>query len=128
MKALTVQNPWAFEITLGNKNVENRDWRPRAELPLQIYVHAGKAYDESAHYRIRRERDRIPAYRFGAIVAIVTVAAIHDGRDCRCACSPWAMPARWHWELTRAHAVNPTPCRGKLGLWTVPDIIAASLS
>ena len=44
MKALSIQQPWAWLIVHGIKDIENRVWRLHRnfELPQRVYVHAGK--------------------------------------------------------------------------------------
>lgn len=44
--AITVHQPWASLIAIGEKNVENRDWHPPdGLLGSWIAIHAGKSYD-----------------------------------------------------------------------------------
>jgi hypothetical protein len=121
LHTLSIRNPWAMEIILGRKDIENRDWKPRLDSPFRLNIHAGKTYDSNAHYPDRLTREQC-ASRMGALIGICTVVAIHDGYACRGKCSPWAAQfARWHWELSNAHAIDPIPMLGRLGLWEVPD-------
>lgn len=34
---------------------------------------------------------------------------------------------RWAWLLYKIESIEPVPCRGSLGLWTVPDDVAAQV-
>ena len=43
MKALSLQQPWAWLICAGIKDVENRDWR--TNYRGRVYIHASKAKD-----------------------------------------------------------------------------------
>jgi len=121
LHTLSVRQPWAFEIILGRKDIENRDWKPHLDTPFRLNIHAGKVFDDHAyHLRGLLTREQC-ASRMGALIGICTVSAIHDGYACRCACSEWAHPfARWHWELSNAHAIDPIPMPGRLGIWEVP--------
>jgi len=120
LHTLSIRNPWAFEIILGRKDVENRDWKPRLDTPFRLNIHAGKVFDDRAFPWSLLTREQC-AHRMGALVGIVTVAQIHDGYACHGACSSWAhWSARWHWCLSNAHAIDPIPMRGRLGLWEVP--------
>ena len=129
MKALTVQQPWAFEICSGRKTIENRDWKPAVKAPFTLLIHAGKNVDEGAWYqgmpdlaRFKDPSDRMHRYHMGVVEGIVTVRAIHAATPhLDCCRNPWAMPARYHWELSRARFINPIPYRGSLGLWEFPD-------
>ena len=123
LHTLSIRNPWAMEIILGRKDIENRDWKPRLDTPFRLNIHAGKVFDDCARRGfvslLTREQC---AHRMGALIGICTVVAIHDGDVCRGACSSWAdWSARWHWELSNAHAIDPIPMRGRLGLWEVPE-------
>lgn len=83
----------------------------------------------------------------GAVVGAARVVGAHlitgelaDGRQCsqsvpevvgayRARCSPWADPfSVWHVELADAVALPvPVPCRGQLGLWTLPPDVEAQV-
>jgi hypothetical protein len=120
MKALTVQQPWAWAIARGSKDVENRTWRPLYSGPLAI--HAGKAFDQDAtlgdpmrdlyrrHWPVEQPK--------GAVIAVADLVGAHHASQCGGRCSPWAMPDQWHWTLERAGLLpEPVPMRGRLGLW-----------
>ena len=37
-------------------------------------------------------------------------------------CSPWAVRGQWHIELGDVRPLaDPVPCRGRLGLWWLPE-------
>ena len=44
MKALSINQPWAWTILFAGKEVENRTWR--TEFRGEFYIHAGKRFDE----------------------------------------------------------------------------------
>jgi activating signal cointegrator 1 len=47
MKAISLHQPWASLIMLGEKRIETRDWcPPRALLGERIAIHAAKRIDE----------------------------------------------------------------------------------
>ncbi|KOY81307.1 ASCH domain-containing protein [Lysinibacillus macroides] len=46
MKAITIKQPWASLIALGEKRFETRSWQTKYRGPLAI--HAGKAVDKDA--------------------------------------------------------------------------------
>jgi hypothetical protein len=120
LHTLSIRNPWAMEIILGRKDIENRNWKPRLDTPFRLNIHAGKTFDGRAFPWSLLTREQC-AYRMGALIGIVTVASIHDGYACHGHCSSWAdWSARWHWELSNAHAIDPIPMKGRLGLWEVP--------
>jgi hypothetical protein len=119
LHTLSVRQPWASAIIMRVKDIENRDWKPRLATPFRLNIHAGKTFDDDAYRRGLLTRAQC-AHRMGALVGYCTVVAIHDGYACHGACSPWAdWSARWHWELATAHAIDPIPMSGRLGLWEV---------
>jgi hypothetical protein len=72
-------------------------------------------------------------FSFGAVIAVAEVAGCHHSDECmhaeylvppgqRAGCSPWAVRGQWHIELANARPLaNPVRCRGKLGLWRLPE-------
>lgn len=149
MKALTVQQPWAWAIFHG-KNIENRTqlWKYRGPLA----IHAGQRWseggEESAPVREafrnqHREYNgpRLPRWRFvmGAIIGVVDLVDAHEAyydngepvqySACDLNCEPWGEsgPGVNHLVLSNARRLPvPLLCRGSLGLWTPPaDIIRA---
>lgn len=47
--AITVHQPWASLIALGDKTIENRDWLPPPDLVGKwVAIHAGKKFDRNA--------------------------------------------------------------------------------
>ena len=89
------------------------------------------------HLGIKKPRDVAnwpPKLALGAVVAVarITGCHLHDmDKHCgeyaveACAgllCSPWAQLEQWHWQLADVRPLaEPVPCKGKLGLWTVPE-------
>ncbi len=69
----------------------------------------------------------------GAIIGVVDLVGVHEerpywsSRTCYCP-SDWAEIDCWHLMLRNPRPLaTPIPCRGRLGLWTVPDEIAAQI-
>jgi hypothetical protein len=142
MKALTVQQPWAWAIVHGGKDVENRTqaWGYRGPLA----IHAGQRFSERGRESplvVRAvgdamRRDAAADFVYGAIIGVVDLVDAHPWYDCIDAgddmCSAWAETSyAEHGGRTRRDIVHlvlanprplaePVPCRGALGLWTVP--------
>jgi hypothetical protein len=121
-KALSVQQPWAWLIVNGYKDIENRDWPTRFRGPL--FIHAGKKYDALGEAWIRRNFPelRLPervAMEMGGIVGAVRVL------DCvRQSRSPWF---QGEYGFVLAHG-TPLPfraVRGMLGFFDVPEPVRA---
>lgn len=153
MKALTVQNPWAWAIVHGGKNIENRTqlWSYRGLLA----IHAGARWSERGeHSPLVRDAfldafpghngGHLPRWVFGfngnagisAIIGTVELVDCHPDAGC---CKPWGESAyiehggRERRRITHLVLENPRPlaepipCRGALGLWTPPADVVARL-
>lgn len=153
MKALTVQQPWAWAIVHGGKDVENRTqaWGYRGPLA----IHAGQRLSErglasplvqeATGYASEFGDDPAPYVARGAILGVVDLVDVHSSVTCIDAegamCSPWAefqydehragKPDRRRRDIVHLVLANPrplaepVPCRGALGLWTVPTEVRA---
>ena len=145
MKALTVQQPWAWSIFYG-KNIENRTQQWSYRGPLAI--HAGSQWSEGGSvsrlvhgiWLDATEHDtpsgviinrRLPRswFDFGAIIGVVDLVDVHREVGC---CKPWGEESYRvlgggvvHLVLEHPRLLSePIPCRGALGLWTPPtDVI-----
>ena len=141
MRAITIKQPWAYAIVHLGKDVENRDWAPN-NLSGRIAIHAGKTQDEGGYPAIRSilSLDVEGIWRVaeaavcGAIIGTIRVVDCHHtsftpGGLCEYfGCAPWGMAGSGcHWVLADPRPCEPIPCRGALGLWTVPDDIAARI-
>ncbi|MHB1472397.1 MAG: ASCH domain-containing protein [Dermatophilaceae bacterium] len=119
---LTVQQPWAWAIAQGTKRVENRGRRTMHRGMLAI--HAGQRTDPSAR-RFMADRHVIPPSDLpsGVILGFVRVLdCVQDSAD------PWAMPGYWHWVLgVFVPLLVPVPCRGQLGIFRAPAVVAEQL-
>lgn len=137
MKAITIIQPWATLIALGEKKFETRSWQTKHRGPIAI--HAGKKVDEAA---CREESIRkvlvehgYTAYNLptGAILAIATL------NRCLKSVDTWTdgyelenreliyspeyefgdfTPGRYAWELIDVQQLQePIPAKGQQGLW-----------
>lgn len=150
MKALTVQQPWAWAIFNG-KDTENRSqlWNYRGPLAIHTGVRvapAGMADQrvlQAAATQIlgavTQEQDSVlralrSTLEFGVILGVVEVVDTHPAAGC---CQPWGENEYVeHGGRSRRDVVHivlerprllpePIPCRGALGLWNLPADIAA---
>lgn len=151
MKALTVQQPWAWAIFNG-KNIENRSqlWSHRGPLaihagarPAGSAMHdprilgavAGSPIDSRCRYW-SLQGDLEPHLVYGAIIGVVDVVDCHLAAGC---CAPWGETEYVEFGGRRRQQVvhlvlenarrlaEPIACRGSLSLWKIPDEIAAQV-
>lgn len=150
MKALTVQQPWAWSIVHGGKLIENRTqlWSYRGPLA----IHAGARWSERGGESelVRNAWDCVTAQcgpatysqlstawvARGAIIGVVELVDCHPDAGC---CAPWGESAyvehsgRERRRITHLVLENPRPlaepipCKGALGLWNPPADVLAEL-
>lgn len=151
MKALTVQQPWAWAIIHGGKDIENRTqaWRYRGPLA----IHAGARLSERGlQSELLQDAWRAaggpPIWRSesSAIIGVVDLVGVHRcsalnvTREVLCCDSAWAEQPydERHGGIRRRNLVHlvlenprplavPIPCRGALGLWTPPAEVLEQL-
>ena len=133
MKAISIQQPWAWAILHAGKDVENRTWAHNYRGP--ILIHASKKFDYEGYQWLllnypkitgcpstdipycSRNRSRgklnIP-YQMGGIVGVSVIKKIVRSIDY----SPW-MFGPWGWVLENPKPIEFIPCRGQLGLFNV---------
>jgi hypothetical protein len=122
MKGLTICQPYAHLVEIGDKPIENRTWPTDYRGPLVI--HAGKSkdwMDDADGYGLAEA-----GLAFGAVVCIV------DMVECLKLKTLW--PAKYRHLEANEHAngpychiyenvrrlADPIPWRGAQGLWDVP--------
>lgn len=143
MKAITIKQPWATLIALGEKRFETRGWQTKHRG--QLAIHAGKKVDreaceiteiKAALARHGYTADNLPT---GAVVAMCELkecwsigidyqsgmAELHNGtivhsRDVGLKEEKfgWYDDGRYAWELGDVQALpQPIPTKGQLSLW-----------
>ncbi|HTW17056.1 MAG TPA: hypothetical protein VMF51_18140 [Nocardioides sp.] len=144
LRAITVQQPWAWAIVRGGKDVENR--RNRTGLhaavaqfnrPGPIAIHAGLRYAGTDAWNRMRRLSTVdpgfgpggpgadPAWMFGHVLAIATLAGIHTSEQCLASgrlCSPWAEDNAAHLQITNVRPLyRPVELRGSQGMWEIKN-------
>ena len=131
MRALTIWQPWGDGIVQGWKPLENRDWPPpKSAVGEWIAIHAGKHLDVEGEPGFREMLAEAhpdvkpPAFRslpLGAIIGVAHLVGCVEDSD-----SPWFV-GDFGWLFSEAVAVEPLPCKGMQGLWTVPEDLVPEL-
>ncbi len=127
MRALTVMQPWANAIAHDGKTVENRTWRRDHRGPIAIHAGAGWSQNGEGILAeiLRRPTPDRAWFPTGCVIAVATVTDIHEAADC---CEPWGFASGFHWVLADVMPLaDRVPCKGALGLWTLPDDVAAKV-
>lgn len=114
MRALSIQQPWAWLIVNGYKDIENRDWPTR--FRGRIYVHAGKKIDKEAIEYLRRSHPDVPLpddFDVGGIVGSVIIAGCTTEHE-----SKWFF-GDYGFILEEAETLPFRLYRGQLGFFEV---------
>ena len=114
-RALSIQQPWAWLISNGHKDVENRNWPTK--FRGAVLIHAGKKFDKDGYEWVRHAFPHIqmPApneFDKGGIVGQAVITGCVKEMN-----SPWFF-GRYGFTLTEGKALPFIPCKGMLGLFT----------
>jgi hypothetical protein len=114
MKALSIQQPWAWAIFHG-KPVENRSWY--TSVRGRILIHTGKKVDTEAFFWIEDKFGLIIPHDLptGGIVGEVELYDCVKKFDSQWFFGPWGFLMRNQKELPFRS------CRGQLGFFEVPE-------
>lgn len=136
MRALTVRQPWAWQIINQGKDVENRSRNIAGKYRGQVAIHAGLQPDKEALRMLpARAPDWVTAPRvfdYGVILGVVDLIDVHMSNSCfpldePCCTSEWAEAGSWHLVLSSPRPISlreQFTYRGALGLWTPPTAVA----
>lgn len=123
MKALSINQPWAWLIANGYKGVENRDWDTRYRG--EFLIHAGKRYDDDAFLFLEDMQMDIDIPRDlprGGIVGkarLINTVHIRDKRLVTAKDQPWFF-GEYGFMLDSQEPCELIPCKGALGFFE-PD-------
>lgn len=137
MAGLSLTQPWATLVAMGMKRIETRSWK--TNYRGTIAIHAAKGFPKKAQlfasyeHTMGRLPGRIPR---GAIIALARIAncipveeAVLDTTALERTYGDYTYGVgRWAWLLEDVVALDePLPCRGALGLFSLPESIIAEL-
>lgn len=129
IKALTIQQPWAWAIAAGHKRVENRSRRTHYRGPIAIHAGLSNASMAGGLEFLIRQGIVVPHdLIFGAVLAVAelvdcapcTQPGRYASRDCQdLIVDPFAF-GPWCYVLANVRQLEtPIPCRGQQGWFTV---------
>lgn len=123
MKALSINQPWAWLIVNGHKGVENRDWNTRYRG--EFLVHAGKKIDYDAYDFLEGmdidipPLDQMPTGGIVGKARLINTVHIKDKRLVTDKDKPWFFGA-YGFMLDGQEPCELKPCKGALGFFD-PD-------
>ena len=135
MYAITIAQPYAYLVAIGEKDIENRSWVPNEKyIGQRIAIHAGKGgiYQEDLDYVEKRLGRSLQFGRLdetqGCIIAtaildsvvVATTSTWYEGRK---------MDGKNNYGLVlkAVRRCEPIPCTGALSLWRVPASVLRRL-
>lgn len=138
MRALSVRQPWAWQIIHQRKDIENRTRNVAGKYRGPVAIHASLKADELALARLPRRAPEwvtgLRAFHYGAILGVADLVDAHKSNNGHrlidaCCRSEWAEQwGVWHLVFANPRPLSyPIECRGALGLWTPPDHVLAQL-
>jgi hypothetical protein len=135
MKALSIQQPWAWLIVNGIKDVENRNWK--TNYKGFVLIHAGKQVD-GRFFANDGKTLSLPyaEHECGTSIAAIMPQDFHEYErggivgyahltHTVTASSSWWFQGPYGFVLTHRHPVDLLPLRGQLGLFDVPAEISS---
>ena len=142
MKALSMTQPWASLVILGEKRWETSSWR--CAHTGWLAIHAAKSFPAYEQSLCLRDpwRKALQGYRVfsakglprGKILGWVWHEGDQHTEDVRVDLPQHELAVgdyssgRWAWRLTKPHMlVTPISCVGHLGVWPLPGHIQAYL-
>lgn len=143
MKALSLTQPWATLVVTGEKRIETRSWS--TNFTGRVAIHASKGFPKWAKECVNAEFFEESLRRFGyrspstlptgSIIGLATIMGCRRTEDVGHQLSEKEQEfgdyyeGRFAWFLTDPVQFGvPIPCKGALGLWTVPEEIAKALA
>ncbi|MFC4911911.1 hypothetical protein [Actinomadura gamaensis] len=122
MRAISVQQPWAFAMARGGKDVFNQGSPTAYRGPVLVY--ASLRVDLGAcDSPLILAAGWDPGDPLATVGAVIAVAGLDDVCDAAvaggaCDCGPWAGAEAYHWRLTGVTPLpRPVVALGKVGLW-----------
>lgn len=145
MKVISLLQPWATLVVLGQKKIETRSWNTKHRGPLLIHASAGRdkaGWELYVDKLFATDFPRWDSLPFGAIIGhanLVDTVRFPDNQLEIEGLSPkeggfWEYsdqetsygnfaPGRYGWLLNNVVQFGqPIPAKGQLGLWEFPDI------
>jgi hypothetical protein len=138
MKALSIQQPWAWAILTGRKRVENRTWLTHYRGPLLIHAGNSRKWYRALTGKTFPDGTPLPQesdVHFGAILGVVqlqTCVVLDDPagltlEQAALRADPFASgPVCWVLAEPRSFG-RPIPYKGQVTLFDVRDDVLAAM-
>lgn len=119
-KALSIQQPWAWLIANGHKDIENRTWKTKHRG--EFYIHAGKKIDMDGYRWVTEHFPHISlpipdALELGGIVGKVNLTECHAPQSP--GVSPWHFEDCFGFRVENAQVLPFQAVKGQLNFFSV---------
>lgn len=119
LQALTIKQPWVHAILHEGKDVENRSWK--RDFRGWLAIHSAATPRRGAVFPRGVRIPDLDDLDYSAIVAIARVTDIRTPVRSKWFYKPPRGEVNFGWILEDVRKLErPIPCKGALGLWTVP--------
>jgi hypothetical protein len=136
MKAISIHQPWASLIALGEKKFETRTWKPTHQG--EILIHASRTFSETERLLLQQEPFKTVFAKHGVKystdlptgvpIALATIdkvllaeEIIHDLSDQERSFGDYRQ-GRYAWLLKNITRLNnPPPLPGRQAIFDIPD-------
>lgn len=122
MKALTILQPYAHFVVLGEKRIENRVWS--TEHRGRVAIHAGKnLFQEDIDWvsGVTRTPFDVDDLEYGAVIGVAELVRVVSRHRSKWFVGPHGF------VLANARPIRPVPCPGQVRLWTLPPSVEAQV-
>lgn len=117
MRAISIKQPWAWLISHGYKDCENRGWAPKEYG--EILIHASKQFDTQGYHFVKKNMSyiKMPGIKEFEQGGIVGKATLYDvTTELR---SKWHQPGCKGLYLKDQQPLPFMPCKGQLSIFEV---------
>ena len=121
MKAISVQQPFAFEILSGLKTIEVRTWDTLHRGDLLICSSRKPAFSKDEMEEMEEEYGSVFVYGHALCIVRVADARLMQKGDEEKALTDEIDPEAYAWVLEDVRPVVPFPVKGKQGFFEVED-------
>lgn len=120
VKAISIQQPWAWAIVYAGKDIENRTWNTHYRGPLAI--HAPARLQRDNRWPRGAPRPNEDDLHLSAIIGVADLVDVVTRSRSKWFGGPFGLVLANPRPLR-----HPVPCKGSLGLWSIPPNVLRSI-